>query len=175
MSVLQLSKKQIKQFNKGWRHNKKVYIIAENMQYARNVASLFRTADAMGATEVILTGISHKPPFGKELRKASRNKEKRVKWRYFKQTFKALDYMKRLDVPVIAIEQTTKSVPYYNVNYPDSFALLVGNEATGVTKKTLQKIKNFVFIPMYGKGASLNVHVSLAIVGFYAIIPLSGH
>ena len=165
-----LNKKHLKKFNKQFRHNKEIYIIADNIQYARNVASIFRIADAMGAQEIILTGISKTPPFGKELAKVSRHKEKRLKWRYFKSTSKAIDYLNRKDVPIIAIEQVSGAVPYYLLKYPNKFALMVGNEAYGIPKSTISRLKNFVVIPMFGKGASLNVHVSLAVVGFYAII-----
>ena len=165
-----LNKLEIKRLNRKFAHGRDIYIVAENIQYARNVASMFRIADALGAKELILTGISKTPPFGKELAKVSRNKEKRVKWRYFKTTASALAYLKSKDVPVIAIEQVKGAHPYFIVKYPQKFALLVGNETYGVTRATLRRLKNFVFIPMYGKGASLNVHVSLAVVAFHAII-----
>jgi len=167
-----LTKKQIKKINKHFRHGKEIYFVLENIQYARNVASIFRIADALGVREIILTGISHKPPFGKDLVKVSRHKEKSVHWRYFKNTYKALNFLKAHDVPVIAIEQTNKSLPYFRFKYPKKYALLVGNETYGVTKKTLERLDKSVYIPMYGKGASLNVHVSLAIVGFFSVIDL---
>ena len=168
--ALPLNKKQLKKFNKQFRHNKEVYIIADNLQYARNVASIFRIADAMGVKEVVLTGITKTPPFGKSLTKVSRYKEKSVKWRYFKTTSKAINYFSLRNIPIIAIEQVSNAVPYYAIQYPDKFALVVGNEVYGLTKSTISKLKNFVIIPMFGKGASLNVHVALAVVGFYAII-----
>ncbi len=166
----QLLKREIKRLNKKFRHGKEIYILAENIQYARNVASMFRIADALGVRELILTGISHKPPFGKDLKKVSRHKEKSVHWRYFKTTAKAINYLKTKNVPLIGIEQTTDSAPYFRFRYPDSYALVVGNETYGIVEKTLAKLNHTVFIPMYGKGASLNVHVSLAVVGFYSVI-----
>ncbi len=166
----QLLKRDIKRLNKRFRHGKEIYILAENIQYARNVASMFRIADALGVRELILTGISHKPPFGKDLKKVSRHKEKSVHWRYFKTTAKAINYLKTKNIPLIGIEQTTDSVAYFKFRYPASYALVVGNETYGIVKKTLAKLDYTVFIPMYGKGASLNVHVSLAVVGFYSVI-----
>lgn len=166
-----LLKKEIKKLNKAFRQKREIYFVLENIQYARNVASVFRIADALGVKEIILTGISHKPPFGKELQKVSRRKERSVHWRYFKHTAKALNFLQANNIKnIIAIEQTNFAVPYYKFNYPTKYALLVGNEAYGVVKKTIARLNHAVFVPMYGKGASLNVHVSLAIVGFYSVI-----
>ena len=39
---------------------------------------------------------------------------------------------------------------------------MVGHEDHGVPKKALAAADEALFIPMYGKGASLNVHVALA-------------
>lgn len=165
-----LNKKEIKKLNKTFKNPKEIYILAENIQYARNVASLFRISDALGVKELILTGISHTPPFGKDLKKVSRNKERSVHWRHFKHTVKAINYLNAKNIPIIAIEQLQGSVPYYRFKFPQRFALFVGNEVYGIVKNSAKRIKNAVFIPMYGKGASLNVHVSLAIVGFHSTI-----
>ncbi len=166
-----LNKKLIKKLNKQFKHKKEIYFVLENIQYARNVASAFRIADALGVREIILTGISHKPPFGKELQKVSRHKERSVHWRYFKTTAKAINFLRANNIEeIVAIEQTNTAKPYYEYNFGQKYALLVGNEAYGVVKKTLQRLDKSVFIPMYGKGASLNVHVSLAIVGFCSVL-----
>ncbi len=176
---LYLNKKLLRKFNKYFKynnsHSKNIFIILDNLQYATNVASIFRIADALGVSDVFLAGGTPRPPFGKQLVKVSRHKEKHIKWRYFKTTGKAIDYLTRKDIPVIAVEQVSHALPFYAIHYPQSFALLVGNEEHGISKVVLKKVKNYVFIPMFGKGASLNVHVSLAIVGFYAIIPTPGH
>ena len=165
-----LTKKQIKRLMKKYKPPLNLYLVLENIQYARNVASIFRIADAMRVKKIYLTGISHTPPFGKELTKVSRHKEKSVPWEYVKDTPKVLNYLKKHNITPVAIELTNMAVPFYEFEYPTDLALVVGNENYGITRKTLQYIHHAVFIPMFGKGASLNVHVSLAIVGFHALI-----
>ncbi len=59
--------------------------------------------------------------------------------------------------------------PYYAVDYPQKVALVLGNEDHGVTRACLARCDAAVFVPMYGKGRSLNVHVSLAIVGYHLL------
>ncbi|MBW7959175.1 MAG: tRNA methyltransferase, partial [Candidatus Promineofilum sp.] len=45
--------------------------------------------------------------------------------------------------------------------------LVVGHEDHGITKATLAACDSAVFLPMYGKGLSLNVHVALAVVLYH--------
>ncbi len=48
-------------------------------------------------------------------------------------------------------------------NGNERIALIAGNETYGITKETLGMCDEDVFIPMLGKGASLNVSVATAI------------
>jgi tRNA (guanosine-2'-O-)-methyltransferase len=45
----------------------------------------------------------------------------------------------------------------------------VGNEDHGVTKAVLNVCDEAVFVPMYGKGRSLNVNTALAIVVYHIL------
>lgn len=141
----------------------------ENIQYARNVGSMFRTADAAGVKELIMTGISHHPPFGKDLEKVSRSKERSVKWQYFESTANAIRYVKKLGFEIVAVEITDQGIDYRDFQFPQKLCLLVGNEAYGVVNKTLETVDSSIYIPMQGKGASLNVSTAAAIALFKAI------
>lgn len=68
---------------------------------------------------------------------------------------------------MIAVELTDDAVPYHEFEYPARTCLIVGHEDHGVTKATLAACDAAVFLPMYGKGLSLNVHVALAIVLYH--------
>ena len=54
-----LLKKEIKKLFKEYKQNIDFVLIAENIQYARNVAELFRIADALKVKKIFLTGISN--------------------------------------------------------------------------------------------------------------------
>ncbi len=166
----QLRNSELKKFIKATKvRRKNIVLILENIQYARNVASIFRTADAAGVEKIYLTGISKTPPFGKDLVKASRNKERSVQWQYFTNTDSAVNTLKTKGYVCIGLEITDKSLNYSEFNYPDKLALIAGNETYGIVKNTLNILENSVFIPMMGKGASLNVSTALAIVLFRAM------
>lgn len=162
---------ELKRFNrKSEKHNKDIILILENIQYATNVASIFRTADAINVNKIILTGISHKPPFGKELRQTSREKEKSVRWEYEEFTAIAINKVRKQGYTIVGLEITDESKDFKEFNFnTNKICVIVGNEGYGIVRKTLEKIDSTVFIPMYGKGASLNVSVSLAIL-LYKIV-----
>ncbi|MDQ6984869.1 MAG: TrmH family RNA methyltransferase [Candidatus Dojkabacteria bacterium] len=164
----QLRPKEIKKKFKRTKREKTVYVIAENIQYARNVASMFRTADAAGVRRIYLTGISHTPPFGKELVKVSRSKERNVAWMSRKVANKTIDLLRREGFFTIAVELTDRSIDMSELpeiaDEHDKICLVVGSEVHGVTKATLESCDLSVHIPMYGAGKSINVALSLGII-----------
>ncbi len=167
----QLRDAELKRFLKDDRQKKpnkhEIVVIAENIQYATNVASMFRILDAVKVKEFILTGISMKPPFGKDLKKASRNKEESLNWKYSQHAGVDIARLKKQGYEIIALEVADKSVRFNERNYPEKVCLIVGSEVFGVTKNTLEKVDSAVFLPMFGKGASLNVTAALGIIVYH--------
>jgi len=133
-----------------------------------NVGSAFRIADAAGVVEMVLTGITPTPPH-KLIDKVGRGKDKRVKWRHVMDVAEALKGLKSEGWTIVAVELTEDAVPYSEYVWPEKACLVVGHEDHGVTQKALAHTDARVFIPMHGKGASLNVHVALGIVTFAAL------
>ncbi len=164
----QLSKKQIKKFFKGIRRDKEIIILLENIQYARNVASIFRTADAAGVRKIYLSGISKTPPFGKDLSKASRNKERNVQWEFIEDTNKAINKINKENYYTVAVELTNEAEEIARLSYlvsdKDKVCFVFGSEVYGVKNDTLKKCNTSVYLPMFGKGASLNVSTTVGIV-----------
>ena len=69
----QLRGKKVKKYFKDFpKRPQKISLILENIQYAKNVANMFRPAESAGVEKIYLTGISKCPPFGKDLQKVSR-------------------------------------------------------------------------------------------------------
>ncbi len=164
----QLTKKEIRKVSKdNFKREAEIYLILENIQYATNVASIFRTADAAGVRRIYLTGISKTPPFGKELRQTSRNKEESVEWKYEEHAGDVINKLKNAGFYVVAIELTDNAM--YLDKLPQALVgkkkicFVAGSEVFGIKKVTLEKCDSSVTIPMYGKGASLNVSTSVAI------------
>lgn len=133
-----------------------------------NVGSAFRIADAAGAKEILLCGIAAKPPH-KLITKVGRAKDQRIKWQYFEDPLEALAAARTAGFTPYALEVSAEATPYHLVQYAPKTCIVVGHEDHGITKKMMAQIQERIFIPMYGKGASLNVHVALGVLAFHAL------
>ena len=143
-------------------------IVCQSVAYPVNVGSVFRIADALDVTQVVLTGITPTPPHP-TISRVGRNKDRRVPWRYVERPEAALEDLRAQGSWIAALEITDDCRPYYAVDYPRQVALVLGNEDHGLTRACLALCDAAIFVPMYGKGRSLNVHVSLAVVGNHLV------
>ncbi len=150
-----------------------VVLVLDSVTYPANVGSLFRIADAAQVTSMILCNATPKP--NKTIAKVGRNKHEKQDWYYEKNTADALQMLQSEGYRIAALEITDTAVPYFDFVYPQKVAFVIGNEDHGVTRSALALCQSSLFIPMYGKGRSLNVHVSAAIVLFYAIQSFSNN
>ncbi len=144
----------------------RIVAILQSVEYPVNVGSIFRIADAAALDELILTGITPTPE-NPTVAKVGRGKHARVPWRYVADAADAIREAKADGYRVYALELTADAMPYYAMDWPDKVCLVVGHEDHGITKATLALCDQAVFIPMWGKGASLNVHVALGVVVYH--------
>lgn len=147
-----------------------IYIILDNVLDTYNVGSIFRLADAVSASKVILCGDTQTPP-NPRIKKASVDTWQWVKWEYAPTAVEAIKDLKLKikNLKVCAVEQSPKSVPYDQVGYSFPIAFVVGHESFGVSEDVLKQADNIIEIPMFGVNKSLNVMVSCGIVLFEAV------
>lgn len=166
-----LSKTQVKHLNEEYSANLKVpeiVLLLQDVTDAINVGSLFRTADAAGVSKLILCGQTPIPPDA-QINTTSRGLERRVEWEHQPDATQTIADLKAEGYQIVGIEIDTESKHYFSVDYSDKVCLILGNEAQGIYKKNLPLCDNIVYIPMFGKGQSLNVNVSGAIVAYHII------
>jgi tRNA (guanosine-2'-O-)-methyltransferase len=142
--------------------------VLQDLQDPINVGSAFRIADACGVRRIVLTGITTCPPHPL-IKKVGRGRERRVPWDYVEDAATAVVALQDEGYRVTAVEITGAAVLYDAADYGDRIALVVGHEDHGVTNRTLASCDQTVFLPMHGKSASLNVHVSLGIVAYHVL------
>jgi tRNA (guanosine-2'-O-)-methyltransferase len=142
--------------------------LLQSVEYPANVGSIFRVADAAGLTELVLTGITPTPPHP-TIEKVGRYKSLRVPWRYEPEPLPALQRLKEQGYHIVAVELADTALPYHQYSYPSKTCLVAGHEDHGITRAVLAACDAAVFIPMYGKGRSLNVHVALSIVIYHIL------
>jgi tRNA (guanosine-2'-O-)-methyltransferase len=140
--------------------------LLQSVEYPANVGSIFRLADGAGVSELVLTGITPTPP-NATIDKVGRFKSLRLPWRFEADPLVAIEGLRSKGYQIVAVELTDDAVPYHQFEFADKACLVVGHEDHGVTKATLAACDAAVFVPMYGKGLSLNVHVALAVVLYH--------
>ena len=161
-------KRFLRDYKRRNRPTRDVAVMLQSVAYPVNVGSVFRMADGAGLAELVLTGITPRPPHPK-IDKIGRHKETRVNWRYEEDHLTAIAQLKSEGYHMVAVEISNTAEPYHHYEYPEKVCLIVGNEDHGVTKAVLAECDGAVFLPMYGKGLSLNVHVALSVAVYHVL------
>lgn len=138
--------------------------ILQDVKDPINVGAFFRIAEGLNA-EIILAGSTPQPK-DKRVSLAARGLNRKVPWTHEAEFADALKLAKTAGYTVVGAELTEESVPFDTYPYPANTAIVMGNEATGIYKKNLDLLDAHVYIPMLGKGPSLNVHTAGAIIGY---------
>lgn len=146
----------------------KLFIVLDNLRSAFNVGAIFRTCDALRVSGLFLCGCTAFPPHVK-LEKTSLGTIDYVPWKRYETALEAVQFLQAKKIPVWAAETTSRSKPFYRMNYPHRLGLVFGNEALGVDREVLEICDEIIEIPLYGFKNSLNVATSVGILGFRAI------
>ena len=165
-----------------------------NVRSIHNVASIFRTSDAVGVKKIYLVGITPTPrdrvgDLRPDFYKVALGAERTVPWEslLFTKAKKMLLMFRQRGLNILAVEQHKRSKPYFRLpcKYKfDKLVLLVGNEVKGLPANLLKVPDKILEIPMHGKllkhpehlknqhprhrmgKESLNVSVAFGVVAF---------
>jgi tRNA G18 (ribose-2'-O)-methylase SpoU len=142
----------------------KLKILLHNVRSMHNVGAAFRSADAFGIDEILLSGYTPTPP-RPEIAKTAIGAQKHVNWQQVEDPQKYIETLKENDYRLVGMEQMTKSIllPDYTIPEEKDICLVFGNEVTGLDEDILQYIDDFVEIPQYGHKHSLNVSVTVGV------------
>ena len=113
-----------------------VAFLLQSLEDPRNVGSLFRVADAVGARELVFTGKTPIPPHD-EIDRTSRGHDRRVPWRRIADTHEAVTALKEEGYQVVALETARGTRPFLDFAWGDKVCLVLGNESNGVYAATL--------------------------------------
>jgi RNA methyltransferase, TrmH family len=136
-------------------------LLIDSVQDPGNVGTMIRTADAAGMDAVILGQGSADPYNPKTVRAAQGSnfnipvvRGDLVHW---------VQNLKAEGIRVLGTGFNNASY-YTDVEIDSKFALIVGNEGSGVSPELLALADKVVKIPLYGKAESLNVAVATGIL-----------
>lgn len=143
--------------------NTKIWL--HNIRSMHNVGSAFRTADAFGISEIILSGYTPVPP-RPEISKTALGAEEFVYWSYADDIRQKIQALRKQGYQLTGMEQTTESRLITDFHPADAgeMCFLFGNEVTGLDDDLLLQCDHSVEIPQYGRKHSFNVSVSIGIV-----------
>lgn len=136
-------------------------LLIDAVQDPGNIGTMIRTADASGLDAVILGKGSADAYNSKTLRSAQGShfhlpiiKGNLSEW---------VEKLKERKVTVFgtAFENST---PYNEVKKEQTFALIVGNEGSGINKELLGQTDQNIIVPLLGQAESLNVAVATGIL-----------
>jgi tRNA G18 (ribose-2'-O)-methylase SpoU len=143
-----------------------VYVILNSIRSNYNVGSIFRTSDGAMIEKLYLCGYTPTPP-KKEVLKTALGSTESVRWEYAHDPKEIIMRLKKEGVKICALELTETSIPYYYLDkniFP--FALIIGNEISGVSQELLNLCDFSIEIPQFGIKQSLNVAVAYGITIF---------
>jgi tRNA G18 (ribose-2'-O)-methylase SpoU len=144
-------------------------LVIHDIRSVYNVGAIFRTADAVGVTRIIISGYSPTPidRFGRDrtdFAKCALGAEKIIPWEYVETPFQKIQELKSAGFHIIGLEQDKNSVDYKSVPKSDKIVFILGTETTGMTKDLIDLCDVVAEIPMRGMKESLNVSVAAGIL-----------
>jgi len=140
-------------------------VILDDIRSMHNVGSIFRTCDAFMVDRIILCGITATPP-NREITKTALGATESVIWSYQNDISLILNELKNDGYIITGIEQTNESILLNNfkVEKDKKYAIILGNEITGLQDKILTQLDYCIEISQHGTKHSLNVSVVAGIV-----------
>lgn len=140
-----------------------MFLLIDAVQDPGNIGTMIRTADAAGIDAVVLGAGSADVYNPKVLRSAQGS--------HFHVPVVSLDLsqavqqLKERDIPVYGT--ALEGASDYRSESSGPFALLVGNEGSGVRSELLEETTKNVYIPIFGRSESLNVAVAAGILLYH--------
>ena len=143
-----------------------LYLILDNIQDPGNLGTIIRTADSINLKQIIVPKGSA-DPFNPKVVRSSMGAIFRVRVIDVDNLEKTVKELKKHNISIYATDlKTDKSI--YDVDYKKS-AIVIGNEANGVSKEILNLADKKIKIPMLGKTESLNAAVATGIILYNAV------
>jgi len=137
-------------------------LVLEGLQDPSNVGAVVRVADAVGALAVLYTKGTADPYAPKAVR-ASAGSLLHVPVVPVNSVSEAVNWLRANEFQIVGtVPEGGESV--FEVKFGDRVAVLIGNEARGLSEEAKRLVDLSVTIPMVGKAESLNVAVAAGIV-----------
>ncbi|MGR6905378.1 MULTISPECIES: TrmH family RNA methyltransferase [Lysinibacillus] len=137
-------------------------LLIDAVQDPGNIGTMIRTADAAGLDAVIL-GKGCADLYNPKTLRAAQGSHFHIPvvrgdladW---------IDILQGQGVPVFGTALDEEAVPYSDIQHTGAFAIIMGNEGSGIQPQLLAMTDQNMIIPLFGQAESLNVAVATGIV-----------
>ena len=145
-----------------------VTLVLDNLRSAFNVGNIFRLAEATRAEHIVTCGYTATPPHPK-LAKTARGCDTSVPCSHQPTVRAALESLRERGYTVYGVETVSDAIPVWDVAFRFPAALLLGNEALGISEDGLELCDSFVKLPCLGTKNSINVGNCAGVVLYRAL------
>ncbi len=138
-------------------------LIADGIANPDNLGMLLRTADAAGASAVIL--LSNSTHYlNKNAIRGARGAIGRLPIYFAADDLALLAKLKENSFQILGTSARFEAANFFDVSYEKNCAVIIGNESVGVRKEILDACTGYVKIPMAAGQSSLNIAVAAALM-----------
>ena len=142
-------------------YNEDLILVLDGIQDPGNLGTIIRTADSVGLKQIIVSRDTV-DSFNPKVVRSTMGAVYRVKIIRSDNLLVTLKMIKENGFKVYATDLKTDN-NIYNIEL-NKTAIIIGNEANGVSKEIIETVENKVKIPMLGKTESLNASVATGVI-----------
>lgn len=147
-------------------NNCNLLVLLDRIQDPGNIGTIIRSADAFGATGIIMTK-GCVDLYNPKVIRASMGSIFHIPVAYTDIVSKTLKGLKERGLKIVTTSLDTNSY-CHEVNLTQDIILVVGNEGSGVSEEIMDFSDYMIKVPIVGKAESLNVGVATGIVLYEA-------
>ncbi|MFZ5967982.1 MAG: TrmH family RNA methyltransferase [Bacillota bacterium] len=149
------------------RKEKGFYVVLDRVQDPGNMGTIIRTADAAGADAVFLTK-GCVDVYNMKTIRATMGSIFHLPVIHIDDMEAAIKQLKQTNVQLIAATLETENY-HYDIQYGEKVAIVIGNEANGISPLIIEAADHKVKIPIMGEAESLNASIAGAILMYEVI------
>lgn len=160
--ILAVVKYDLKKMEEVIREKENFLILLDRLQDPGNMGTIIRTADAFGSNGVIVTE-GCVDIFNPKTIRSTMGSIFHIPLLYYKNANEAIKDLRDNNIKVITTSLNAEDY-CYDVDFKASFALIIGNEASGVSDEVMSDSDLLIKIPMPGEAESLNAAIASSVI-----------
>lgn len=145
-----------------------VVVVLDTLRSAYNTGNIFRLADAVNARAIYACGYTPFPPHEK-LAKTAMGCDESVACVHFDTAEEAIKSLKTDGYTIYAVDTVVGAKCYWDAQLRFPAALVLGNEALGISSQALELCDGYIQLPACGRKNSINVGNCAGVVLFEAL------